>query len=378
MSVFVAVVAVLLALVTWALHRRLFVTPQWPYAAQLASAVVFVLGWLAVLAAFAIQGGIIDPANTRWLAWLGMTWLAVVWYLIIGVLVLGLVVLPARLAGRPSLRRTMLRIGAPTVVVAALSTTAYGIGEAAEPAVTPVTITNDLVPEELDGLRIALITDLHVGPVRDAGFTRRVVDLVNREHPDLVVIAGDIADGKVAQVGEDLAPLAELLAPLGAYGVEGNHEVISGEPEAWLRHWEDLGVRVLRNENLAIARNGGQLTIAGINDPSGNRPDGPDGPDVDAALSGVDPDLFTLLLAHQPRLAELAAGRGVNLQLSGHTHGGQLWPFDYLVRLQQPVLEGLAPVGDVPVYTSRGAGAWGPPVRVFAPPEVPVITLRQR
>ena len=378
MSLFVAVVAVLLALVTGALHRRLFVTPQWPYAVQLASAVVFVLGWLAALAAFAIQGGVIDPAKTRWLAWLGMTWLAVVWYLIVGVLVLGLVVLPARLAGHTNLRRTMLRIGASTVVVAALSTAAYGITEAAEPTITPVTITNDLVPDELDGLRIALITDLHVGPVRDVGFTRRVVDLVNSEHPDLVVIAGDIADGKVAQVGEDIAPLEELSAPLGVYGVEGNHEVISGEPEAWLHHWEDLGIRVLRNENLSIDRNGGQLTIAGINDPSGNGPDGPDGPDVDAALSGVDPDLFTLLLAHQPKLAELAAGRGVNLQVSGHTHGGQLWPFDYLVRLQQPVLEGLAPVGDVPVYTSRGAGAWGPPVRVLAPPEVPVITLRQR
>ena len=379
MSVFVVVVAALLALVTWALHRRLFVTPQWPYAARLASAVVFVLGWLAALAGFAIQGGAIDPAGPRWIAWLGMTWLAVVWYLIVGVLVLGLVVLGARLgarlAGRGSVRRTMLRIGAPTVVVAALGTTAYGIVEAAEPSITPVTVTNDLVPEALDGLRIALIADLHVGPVRDAGFTRRVVDLVNGEHPDLVVIGGDIADGKVAQVGDDIAPLEDLRAPLGVYGVEGNHEVISGEPEAWLHHWEDLGIRVLRNENVSIVRNGGQLTIAGLNDPSGNRPNGPD---VDAALSGVDPDLFTLLLAHQPRLAELAAGRGINLQVSGHTHGGQLWPFDYLVRLQQPVLEGLAPVRDVPVFTSRGAGAWGPPVRVLAPPEVPVITLRRR
>lgn len=375
MSVFVAVVAVLLALVTWSLHRRLFVTPQWPYAARLASAIIFVLGWLATMAAFAIQGGVIDPAGTRWLAWLGMTWLAVIWYLVVGTLALGLVLLPVRVVGRTDLRRPFLRVGAPVVVAAALSSAAYGLNEAAEPTITPVTITNDLVPPELDGVRVALISDLHVGPVRDVGFTQRVVDLVNRQSPDLIVIVGDIADGKVSQVAGEIAPLGDLRAPLGVFGVDGNHEVISGEPEAWLDVWRRLGVRVLQNESVTVERGDGQLVIAGVNDPSGGREDGPD---VDAALAGVHPELFTMLLAHQPRLAELAGGRGVNLQLSGHTHGGQLWPFDLLVRLQQPVLEGLAPVGDVPVYTSRGAGAWGPPVRVLAPPEVPVITLHNK
>ncbi|MDV3220538.1 metallophosphoesterase [Intrasporangium sp.] len=373
MSVFVAVVAGLLALVTWSLHRRLFVSPGWPYAVRRAAAIVLALGWVAALAAFAIQGGVVAPDGLRWLAWLGMTWLAVVWYLLVGALVLGLVILPMRLVGRTDLRRPALRIGAPAVVVLALGTTAYGLWEAAEPSVTPVTITNDLVPEGLDGLRIALISDLHVGPVRDEGFTRRIVDLVNAQQPDLVVITGDVADGSVSQVGSDIAPLADLSAPLGVFGVDGNHEVISGEPDRWLHHWEDLGIRVLRNESVDVETEGGALTIAGMPDPSGNRADGPD---ADKALAGVDPDVFTLLLAHRPSMAELAKGRGVNLQLSGHTHGGQLWPFDYLVLLQEPVLEGLAPVGDVPVLTTRGAGAWGPPVRVLAPPEIPVITLR--
>ncbi|ADU50078.1 metallophosphoesterase [Intrasporangium calvum] len=377
MSVFVAVVAVLLALVTWALHRRLFVTPQWPYAAQLASAVVFALGWAAMLLAFLVQGGVIDPEGTRWLAWLGMTWLAVLWYLIVGTLVLGLVLLPMRLAGRRDLRRPLLRTGVPAVVIVALATTGYGLSEAADPAITPITITNDLVPAGLDGLRIALITDLHVGPVRDARFTERVVDLVNAEQPDLVVIAGDIADGTVAQVGSQIEALRRLDADLGVYGVDGNHEVISGEPAKWAHQWHDLGIEVLHNENVTIETGGGALTIAGLPDSSGGRTDGT-GPDADAALAGVHPDVFTLLLAHQPGMAELVKGRGVNLQLSGHTHGGQLWPFNVLVRLQQPTLDGLAPVGDVPVLTSRGAGAWGPPVRVLAPPEIPLITLRTR
>ncbi|GAA6525602.1 metallophosphoesterase [Intrasporangium sp. DVR] len=375
MSVFVAVVAVLLAAVTWSLHRRLFVSPQWPYAAQLAAAVVLAVGWVAVVLAFLIQGGTIDPDGTRWLGWLGMTWLAVVWYLIVGTLVLGLVILPMRLAGRRDLRRPVLRAGAPAVVVVALATTGYGLGEAAEPAITPVTITNDLVPDALDGLRIALISDLHVGPVRDARFTERVVDLVNAEQPDLVVIAGDVADGKVSQVGADMEALRRLDAALGVYGVDGNHEVISGEPEKWAHQWHDLGIEVLHNENVTVEAGGGSLTIAGMPDPSGGRTDGPD---ADAALAGVDPDVSTLLLAHQPKMAELVKGRGVNLQLSGHTHGGQLWPFNVLVRLQQPTLDGLEPVGDVPVLTSRGAGAWGPPVRVLAPPEIPLITLRTR
>jgi hypothetical protein len=132
---------------------------------------------------------------------------------------------------------------------------------------------------------------------------------------------------------------------------------------------------VLHNQSVTLEREGAQLSIAGLNDPTSGADEGPD---VDAALAGVDPDVYTLLLAHQPKLAELAEGRAVNLQLSGHTHGGQLWPFHYLVRLQQPVLDGLAPIGDVPVLTTRGAGAWGPPVRVLAAPEVPVVTLRTR
>jgi predicted MPP superfamily phosphohydrolase len=374
-SLFVPVVATLLALVTWALHRRLFVSPRWPYAAGRASAVVFVLGWLAVLAAFAIQGGVIDPDGMRWLSWIGMVWLAVIWYLIVGVLVLGLVMLPIRLAGRSDLRLKVLRVGTPVVAVAALSTAAYGLVEAAKPTISPVTVTNDLVPEPFDGVRIAVIADLHVGPVRDAGYTQRVVDLVNAERPDLVFLVGDLADGKVSQVGEDLAPLERLEAPLGVFGVDGNHEVLSGEPEAWRHHWEELGIRVLHNQSVTLEREGAQLSIAGLNDPTSGADEGPD---VDAALAGVDPDVYTLLLAHQPKLAELAKGRAVNLQLSGHTHGGQLWPFHYLVRLQQPVLDGLAPIGDVPVLTTRGAGAWGPPVRVLAAPEVPVVTLRTR
>ena len=372
MSIFVAVVAALLALLTLLLHRRLAVAPDWPVPVRRLVLLLLVVGWIAVFAAFAVQGGVIDPRRARWVAWFGMTWLAFAWYLLLGVLLLGIVSLATRLAGSQARRRT-LRVGTPVVVLAALGATAYGLGEAAQPSVTAVTVRDADLPTEFDGLRVALVTDLHVGPVRDAGFTRRVVDQVNAQRPDVVVLAGDLIDGKVAQVSEALAPLAGLEAPLGVFAVSGNHEFISQEADAWMDHWETLGIDVLRNENATLTRGSATISMAGIHDETGR---GPDAPNIDAALRGVAADTFTVLAAHQPKAAESARGKGVDLQLSGHTHGGQLWPFCYAVLLQQPVIDGLGTVGDVPVLTSRGAGAWGPPVRVLAPPEIPVITLR--
>ena len=374
MSLFVAALAALLALFTLALHRRLAVAPGWPRGVRLASATVLGLTWLLTLTAFAMQSGALDPRRGRWVAWAGMTWLVVAWYLLLGVGVLGIFCLAVRLARRPDLRRPLLRVGTPLVVVAALGATGYGVAEASQPSATPVTVTDPDLPQGLDGLRVALVTDLHAGPIREASFTRRVVDLVNAQRPDVVVLGGDLVDGRVAQIGDVLAPLADLRAPLGVYAVSGNHEFISQEADAWLAYWETLGVRVLRNEHVGIERGGASLTLAGVHDLTGR---GTDASDAAGALEGVDPAGFTIVVAHQPKTAENVQGRGVDLQLSGHTHGGQAWPFRYLVPLQQPVLDGLATVGDVPVLTSRGAGAWGPPVRVLAPPEVPVVTLRR-
>lgn len=374
MSIFVIVVAAVLALLTFLLYRRLAVAPDLPTRARWAVALTLALLWAAALLAFAMQAGVIDPHRARWLAWLGMTWLVAAWYLLFGTLVLGFAALLASLSSSPEPRRRLLRVGTPVVVVTALGTTAYGLHEAAMPTVTPVTVTSTQLPEGFDGLRVALVTDLHVGPVRDASFTQRVVDEVNAQRPDVVVLGGDLVDGKVSQVSDALAPLADLEAPLGVFAVSGNHEFISQEADAWLTHWETLGITVLRNENVALRRQSDTIRIAGVHDETGT---GADAADVDGALGSAPPGGFTILVAHQPRQALDAQGRGIDLQLSGHTHGGQVWPFRYAVRLQQPVIDGLQMVGDVPVLTSRGAGAWGPPVRVLAPPEIPLITLRR-
>ncbi|GAA5016734.1 metallophosphoesterase [Terrabacter aeriphilus] len=373
MPIFVVLVAVLLALLSLLLHRRLAVAPGWSAPVRRAAGVALALGWACALAGFALQAGVLDPRPVRWVAWAGFTWLALAWYLLLGTALLAVVMLALRATGRAAHRRRVLRVGTPLLVVAALGTTAYGLGEAASPTVTPVTVTRPGLPAELDGLRVALVTDLHVGPVRDAGFTRRVVEQVNAQRPDVVVLGGDLVDGKVSQVADALAPLADLEAPLGTFAVTGNHEFISQEADSWMDHWETLGIDVLRNENVTLTKGSTSFHVAGIHDVTGR---GDDAPDPARALDGIPADDLTLFVAHQPVSAQDVQGRGVDLQVSGHTHGGQLWPFRYAVLLQQPVVDGLDAVGDVPVLTSRGAGAWGPPVRVLAPPQIPVVTLR--
>jgi uncharacterized protein len=370
----VIVVAAVLGLLTVVLHRRLAVAPDLPTHGRWGVALVLVLLWAASLVAFAMQAGVVDPHRARWVVWLGMTWLVAAWYLLLGTLVLGFGALLASLSSSREPRRRLLRVGTPVVVVAALGATAYGLHEAAMPTVAPLTVRSRELPTGFDGLRVALVTDLHVGPVRDASFTQRVVAAVNAQRPDVVVLGGDLVDGTVSQVADAVAPLAGLEAPLGVFAVSGNHELISGEADAWLIHWETLGITVLRNENVALRRQSDTIRIAGVHDATGT---GPDAADVDGALGSAPAQGFTVLVAHQPQQALDAQQRGIDLQLSGHTHGGQVWPFRYAVRLQQPVVDGLQLVGDVPVLTSRGAGAWGPPVRVLAPPEIPVVTLRR-
>lgn len=375
MPIFVVVLAVLLGLLSWFVHRRLATAPTWPDAARRAIAVGLALGWLLVLVAFSASDGFVDPDSIRPVTWAGMTWLSVFFYLVTGSLVVALISMAIKTIRRgrsAEARRRFHRIAAPAVIATAFGATTYGLNEAAMPEMTPVTVTSDNLPDSFVGLKIALITDLHVGPVRDASFTRRVVDAVNAQQPDLVVLGGDLVDGTVEHAQEHLEPIRDLIAPLGVIGVSGNHEFISQEADGWMKHWETLGVKVLRNSSVEITRGAGSITVAGLNDPMG---EGSDAPDIDKALAAHDAAGFTILAAHQPRQAFDASGRGVDLQLSGHTHGGQLWPFTYAVLAQQPVIDGLAPVGDVPVLTSRGAGAWGPPVRVLASPEVPIITL---
>lgn len=376
------VVGVFLALLTYLLHRRLVRVPGLPRPAALAADLVLVVMFVLTLGAAEV-GTVFDPAWARPVGFLGWSWLAVVLYLMLGLLFIGVGLLVARLVRRRPSRPTTgdgiveiprrgLRVATAVLVVAAVAAVGYGTIEADRPRIVTVPVALQDLPAGFAGARIALVTDLHVGPARGADFVQRVVDLVAEEQPDLIVLGGDLADGTVELVGSDLEPLRQLRAPLGVYGVSGNHEYYSDDAESWLNHWETLGVRTLRNDHVVLERDGDVVALAGVHDYTATEPHHPDMP---AALDGIADGTPVILAAHQPRHVDEARELGVDLQLSGHTHGGQMWPLRPFVSLANPTVTGLDRFGDTQIYTSQGTGAWGPPVRVGTPPEISILEL---
>ena len=224
------------------------------------------------------------------------------------------------------------------------------------------------------GLRIVQISDLHIGDRLGEDFLRRVVDRVNALRPDVVAITGDLVDGPAHVVEQALKPLADLDAPHGVYFVTGNHEYYWGGRES-VRMVEQLGLTVLHNEHRVVERAGGTVVIGGMPDLHGGRflADHQSRPDL--VFAGAPEGAPRVLLAHQPKAVTGAAPHGVDLLLSGHTHGGQIFPFHFFVRLQQPVVRGLRKLLGVWVYAHRGTGFWGPPMRLFSTPEIAEITL---
>lgn len=231
------------------------------------------------------------------------------------------------------------------------------------------------LPAALHGFSIAQITDIHVGPTIGRNYVERIVASVNRIEADVIAITGDLVDGSVRELALHVQPLAQLRARYGAYFVTGNHEYYSGE-RAWTNELRRLGLRVLMNEHVVIDHGDAKLILAGVPDYGAHHFDPVNRSDPAAALAHAPPDAGAkILLAHQPRSAPAAAAAGFDLQISGHTHGGQFWPWNYFVRLQQPFTAGLDRLGPLWIYTSRGTGYWGPPKRFGAPSEITRIRL---
>ncbi|HWP13040.1 MAG TPA: metallophosphoesterase [Ramlibacter sp.] len=231
------------------------------------------------------------------------------------------------------------------------------------------------LPASLHGFTIVQISDIHVGPTIGRPFVEAIVEAVNRLQPDVVAITGDLVDGTVAELGSHVEPLARLESRHGVYFVTGNHEYYSGV-EPWLAELRRLGITVLHNQHVVIERSGARLVLAGVPDYGARYFDSAHRSDPQAALAGAPADAAVkILLAHQPRSAAAAAQAGFDLQLSGHTHGGQFLPWNFLIRLQQPFTAGLYSVGQLRVYVSRGTGYWGPPKRVGAPSEITEVRL---
>jgi predicted MPP superfamily phosphohydrolase len=230
------------------------------------------------------------------------------------------------------------------------------------------------LPAALEGFTIAQISDIHVGPTIKRNFVEAIVDRVNRLDADMVAITGDIVDGSVKDLAHHTEPLGRLESRHGTYVVTGNHEYYSGA-HAWIRELRRLGAHVLMNEHVVLNHDGANITVAGVTDYSAQHFDASHKSDPQGAAAGMPADTPSVLLAHQPRSAPSAERAGYDLQLSGHTHGGQFWPWNLLVRLQQPFTGGLNKIGRMWVYINRGTGYWGPPMRFGIPSEITRIRL---
>ncbi|MCK4120445.1 metallophosphoesterase [Ralstonia nicotianae] len=243
------------------------------------------------------------------------------------------------------------------------------------PRVAHVAVPIAGLPEPLHGFTIAQITDLHVGPTIKQSYVAGVVERLNSLGPDLIAVTGDLVDGDVEVLRPHIGPLAGMRARHGVFAVTGNHEYYSGVAQ-WVPEFERLGMRVLMNEHAVVEHEGAILVVAGVTDFSAGKFDEAQASDPVRALSGSPGGVVpAILLAHQPRSAPAAEEAGFHLQLSGHTHGGQFWPWSLFVPLQQPFTAGLHRLGRLWVYTSRGTGYWGPPKRFGAPSEITLLRL---
>ena len=343
---------------------------------------------LALLVVATMLAGRLLPPLGRVLAWPGFVWMGMMFILVVLLLAMDLVRLGMILAERwgspvgavdASRRVFTARLFASAALTALFGVTAAAV-RATQGTITVkrVEITLDRLPAALDGMKIVQLCDMHVGGLLGRAFVEHVVRESNQLAPHVIAIVGDVVDGTVEQLRPVLAPMTELRARHGVFFVTGNHEYYARSgARAWMDEIARMGIRVLRNERVAIGSKQASFDLAGVPDHGAARfpNDGPS-ENVAQALAGRDPSRAVVLLAHQPIAIHEATLHGVDLQLSGHTHGGQIWPWGALVRLQQPYIRGLHRIGETQLYVSCGTGFWGPPMRLGAPAEITEIILR--
>jgi len=378
--VFIGIVLSIMALAHFYVWWRLVYAPAPPHGVKRVLTGVLLLLYLSIpMSFFATRA---STGARKFFALPGNLWLGVLFILFASFLAVDALRFVGAVVHRlvaeappvdPTRRTAIARLLASAVVLFTGGASAAALRSALGP-VTLRTVRVPLarLPKALDGFTIVQISDVHVGPTIGRAFVEDVVRRVNTLSPDLVAVTGDLVDGSVETLAGDVAPLAELRAKHGVFFVTGNHEYYSGVDE-WCDHVASLGMRVLRNEHVTVGEGEASFDLAGVDDHEALRFGGVS--NVERAVAGRETSRELVLLAHQPRAAYDADRHGVGLQLSGHTHGGQIWPWRYLVALQQPVVAGLGRVGNTAVYVSSGTGYWGPPMRLAAPAEITKIVL---
>ena len=365
-------VSVVLLSVLLHLYIGVRLVPVLPAVAGIVLALLLAASALLVPAGLMAQRRLRLPAAER-LTWIGMLFLGLFSSLLVLTFLRDVLLLVLRVAG--PLAPDFVSASGAAVPLLALAFSGIGLFNARRTArVKRVDIRLPALAPELEGLRIVQISDIHVGPTIQQGYLQAIVDRVNALEPDIIAVTGDLVDGTVPELAAHVAPLARLRARHGTFFVTGNHEYYSGV-HGWVRELQRLGLRVLHNEHVVLQHDGAPLVLAGVTDYTGGHFDPAHRSDPEQALRGAPEGAVRVLLAHQPRSAAAAAKAGFDLQISGHTHGGQFLPWTFFVPLQQPYTAGLHQLGRLRVYVSRGTGYWGPPKRLGAPSEIAELRL---
>jgi predicted MPP superfamily phosphohydrolase len=351
------------------------VLPDLPvdFSVTMASAFLLVMSFLLVPAGLLSRAVKRQPLSDR-LAWAGLLALGLFSSLLVLTLLRDVALLAAVvLVGYSAAVASWTALAVP--VLAGLVTLIGFLNARRVAKVVDVDVPINNLPDALHGFTIAQISDIHVGPTIKHGYLDAIVNAVNALDADLIAVTGDLVDGSVTRLAPHTAPLQRLRATHGAYFVTGNHEYYSNV-HAWIAEVRRLGLTVLMNQHVVLVHQGAPLAVAGVNDFTAHLFDASHRSDPHAAMTGVPRDVAVkILLAHQPRSAAAAADAGFDLQLSGHTHGGQFFPWNFFVPMQQPYTAGLHRLRKLWVYTSRGTGYWGPPKRFGAPSEITRLRL---
>jgi uncharacterized protein len=350
----------------WYLLDRLVLAPAWPAPVRELGTVVVVLGALS-LVLVPVAERVLRPPVSRWVGWPGSLWLGFAF------VALTLVALSDIAVLFTSADASVLRWRAGLVLAGSAVLVLVGMRAAFDPVIQRVAVAIDRWPVALDGFKIVQISDVHIGPILGRSFAAEIVRKIDTLDADLVVVTGDLVDGSVEQLRDEVEPFAALKARHGVAFVTGNHDYYS-KADPWCARVEELGMEVLRNRWRWIEVDGARFALAGVDDHRGDMLMG-GGSDLGRALAGIPEDAPVVLLAHDPTTFVAAAKTNIDLQLSGHTHGGQIWPFAALVRAAVPFLAGLYRRGRAQLYVSRGTGFWGPPMRIGARGEITEITI---
>ena len=306
----------------------------------------------------------------------GYLWMGYLFFFVCLNLTVDLLRLPLKAMGPDGIAANTARglAGRPAflcIAGLAVALSAYAVVEASCIQVVRVRIVTDRLPASVPSLRIAQITDLHLGLIHRTGKAREVAEIVAREHPDIFVSTGDLVDGQLDGVAGLAEIFREIPAPRGKFATLGNHEYYAGIDRS-IAFTRKSGFTLLRDESVTIDD---AVRLSGVDDPAGARFGRTGGPPEAALLGDRTDGLFKVLLKHRPQL-DPASGGKFDLQLSGHTHDGQIFPFRLLTRLVYPLLAGNHPVpGGGTLHVSRGTGTWGPPMRFLAPPEITVVDI---